>query len=109
MACHAGIGKPDGGRVRSAGGPGPHSSGAARRRASEDQAGSFGLVLYCVPPGPADGQCQSLMRRSSGAGEPAPVSASWTRLRRNVAHFVLQWFMNSTGSRQPACLNMTIV
>ena len=47
--------------------------------------------------------------RRAGRGAPSPVSSSCLRLIRNVAHLVLQWYMNSTGSRQPSCLNSTIV
>lgn len=54
-------------------------------------------------------QVQLLMRTSRGYGSPPPVSTSCFRLIRNVAHFVLQCDMNSTGSRQPSCLNSTIV
>ena len=46
-------------------------------------------------------QCQSLILTSFGAGLPRPVSTSSLRLIRNVAHLVLQWCMNSTGSRHP--------
>ena len=38
-----------------------------------------------------------------------PFPRSDFRLIRNVAHLVLQWCMNSTGSRHPRWANMTIV
>lgn len=53
-------------------------------------------------------QFQLSMRASRGDGAPSPVSTSDLRLRRNDAHLVLQWCMNSTGSRQPRCANSTI-
>src|SRR3954451_1249047 len=68
----------------------------------------------CVTAGSDDpaatpAQCQLLICTSRGAGAPAPVSTKDFRLIRNEAHLVLQWCMNSTGSRQPACVNSTIV
>ena len=48
-----------------------------------------------------------VMFRHEGWREP--VSTSCLRLIRKVAHLVLQWCMNSTGSVQPSCLNSTIV
>lgn len=51
----------------------------------------------------------ALIARSSGSGAPVPVSSSCLRLSRYVAHLVLQWCMNSTGSAQPSWANSTIV
>ena len=50
-----------------------------------------------------DGQAYSQLSslRSSGWGEPLPVSRSDFRLSRKTAHLVLQWCMNSTGSFHP--------
>ena len=53
-------------------------------------------------------QCQLLIWGSAGLGVPLPVSTSAFRLIRKTAHFVEQWFMNSTGSFQSACLKSTI-
>ena len=38
-----------------------------------------------------------------------PVSTSDLRLSKNVAHFVLQWCMNYTGSFHPRWANTTTV
>ena len=53
-------------------------------------------------------QCQLLIWMSSGLGAPLPVSTSSFRLSMKVAHLVLQWCMNSTGSFQPVCLKSTM-
>src|SRR5690606_38591328 len=54
-------------------------------------------------------QFQLSIFRSSGAGLPLPFSTRSLRLRRNVAHFMLQWAVNSTASRQFRCPNRTTV
>src|SRR5687767_6228562 len=64
-----------------------------------------------VPPPddePARSQCQLLIWTSSGLGWPLPVSTSDFRLNKKIAHLVLQWDMNSTGSFQPSCLKRTM-
>jgi hypothetical protein len=53
-------------------------------------------------------QFQLSILTSSGLGAPFQVSSSDFKLIRKIAHLVLQWCMNSTGSFQPWCLNRTM-
>ena len=68
-----------------------------------------GQLLDLTAADQARGQSGKATCTSRGAGAPSPVSTIDFRLIRKVAHLVLQWCMNSTGSFQPWCLNSTIV
>src|SRR5215813_7941841 len=87
-------------------------TGFHRKAAEFDSCGTPPIVVRIGHRG--DGrrvpsfQCQLLIWTSPGLGAPLPVSTSAFRLIRKIAHFVLQWCMNSTGSFQSRCLKSTI-